>query len=303
MNTRKNIQFGAWVDGMDANPVLLDDAEVRLDVPMEIASIFRGDGDDWPYPNDELLGENRTLLVSWYLGNIASYYYWSSGQGDEFVRAQAAKLRNYGRPVVLRPWAEMNGDWEDFQPTASQDSAKPFGGTHQEFIAAWRRVVTTMRGEGANNVQWAFNPTTDTYAETTDIREVYPGDEFVDYTALDGYNWGDGKGLAWRSFADIYSEQYARLAEVAPGKPLWISEIGSSDPHSVSLAEQAIGVPQGVDKGAWWRDALTTIERDFPLVEAVVLFDAEKERDWRSDSSTIALQGLREAIATARNLT
>ncbi|MFZ1360885.1 MAG: glycosyl hydrolase [Candidatus Saccharimonadales bacterium] len=285
---------------MDSQPQLLDDTSEQLNTPLEIASIFRGSGDDWPYQGDRVLGADRTLLVSWHLGSIANYHYWASGQGDEFVRTQAVKLREYSRPVVLRPWAEMNADWEECQPTHSSEPPKHFGGTHREFIAAWQRVVTIMRGEGTDNVTWAFNPTTDTYAETTDVEAIYPGDEFVDYIALDGYNWGTGNGLTWRSFADVYTEQYTRLTTIAPNKPMWIAEIGSSDPHSTSPTEQTISAPKGASKGAWWQDAIETIYRDFTRIEAIILFDAEKERDWRHDSSDIALQGLNMAIASTR---
>lgn len=36
----------------------------------------------------------------------------------------------------------------------------------------------------------------------------------------------------------------------------------------------------------------------FPAVQAVMFFDADKERDWRVDSSPRALAGLREAVGS-----
>lgn len=83
--------------------------------------------------------------------------------------------------------------------------------------AVRRHVVDTVRGAGAGNVWWAFNPTADTYPRTTPVEAVYPGHGYVDVLALDGYNWGDGQGLTWRSFRDIVGEQYARLTALAPG--------------------------------------------------------------------------------------
>ena len=285
---------------MDANPYILNDLAATINTPLQIASIFRGAGDTWPYPNDELLGRDRTLLVSWHLSDIATYATWANGDNDEFVRNQAIRLRNYSGPVILRPWAEMNGDWVDFQPTATDTAPKPAGGTYDEFIAAWRHVVGVVREERALNVKWAFNPTTDTYSETTHVADIYPGDNYVDYLALDGYNWGDGQGLEWCTFSDIYREQYNRLTAVAPSKPLLVAEIGCSDPESDSLSEEGISAPAGATKGRWWLDSLSSIRNDFPAIEAIVLFDAEKERDWRHNSSVAALQGLRKAIMQVR---
>ena len=105
----------------------------------------------------------------------------------------------------------MNGDWTSFQPTPAGE--KEHGGTPEEFIAAWRYLVTYLRDRGATNLRWVFNPTTDTYEGTTDIRTIYPGDDYVDVLGLDGYNWGN-TGLSWgqwRTFEDIYREQYDRL--------------------------------------------------------------------------------------------
>ena len=295
-NKVQRIQFGSWTNGMDADPALLGKTANQLGTPLRIASIFRGIDDMWPYPNDELLGRDRTLLVSWHLGDVANYATWANGENDNFVRNQAIQLRNYGQPIVLRPWAEMNGDWVDFQPTSADVPPKPFGGNYSEFISAWRHIVDIVRQEQATNVKWAFNPSTDTYPETTHVADIYPGDEYVDYLALDGYNWGDGHGLNWREFSDIYREQYGRLTALAPSKPVWIAEIGSSDPNSVSPSEQHISAPSSTDKGRWWQDAIASIRDDFPAIEALVLFDAEKERDWRHDSSIVALRGLRTAI-------
>ncbi len=77
------------------------------------------------------------------------------------------------RHVYVRPWPEMNGDWQTFQPTA--DGSRPHGGTYAEFRQAWRHVVTYLRTAGATNLRWVFNPTADTYAETTPVQAIWPG--------------------------------------------------------------------------------------------------------------------------------
>lgn len=292
----KRIRFGAWTEGMDRDPSLLDEAANKIGANMEIASIFRGKGDEWPYPVDERLGENRELLVSWHLEDFGDFKHFYSGQADEMLVGQARRVANYSGPVIIRPWAEMNADWVDFQPTGLSEEAKQNGGNYAEFEKAWRHVVNIFRQEGTENVKWAFNPTTDTYDETAPIDRYYPGDDVVDMVALDGYNWGDGGGLTWRSFEDIYAQQYANLQAVAPEKSVMIAEIGSADTTSGVDCEKGITAPRGQTKGDWWYAAARSLNKDFTNVDALVLFDTVKERDWRIDSSHMALEGLRTAV-------
>lgn len=56
--------------------------------------------------------------------------------------------------------------------------------------------------------------------------------------------------------------------------------------------------PPGQDKGLWWQDMMGGLPTGFPAVQAVMFFDADKERDWRVDSSPRALAGLREAVGS-----
>jgi len=285
------VVLGGYSDGMDIYPQRLNNLSSVLSRPLSIASVFRGPGDIWPGPVEAALGSGRTLLVGWYLDD-RSFGYWASAAARPELVAVARRVKAYGRIVAIRPWAEMNGDWQSFQPTANPTDGYATG--YQAFIAAWRNLVTVFRAEGATNVRWVFNPTTDTYAETTDVRRIWPGQSYVNVLGLDGYNWGTGGGLTWRSFANIYQIQYNRLVSLAPSLPLWICEIGCADPLS---ARNAVTAPTGQSKAQWWKDMSLAVQK-MPAVQAVVLFDMCKERDWRASSSATALTGLRGALAT-----
>lgn len=287
------VAFGAYSAGMDARPQRLNDLSTVLRQPLSVASVFRGAGDIWPGVVEAKLATNRTLLVAWYLDDH-SFGYWASAAARPELVAVAQRVKAYGRPVAIRPWAEMNGDWQIFQPTASPTDGYATG--HLAFIAAWQNLVTVFRAEGVTNVRWVFNPTTDTYAETTDVRLIWPGRTYVDILGLDGYNWGTGGIFIWRSFANIYQTQYNRLVALAPDLPLWICEVGCADPLS---ALNVVTAPTGQTKALWWRDASLAI-RGMPAVRAVVLFDITKERDWRAKSSSSALTGLRTALTAMK---
>lgn len=48
-------------------------------------------------------------------------------------------VKAYGRPVAIRPWAEMNGDWQPWRPSAQPTGCYARG--FSAFMAAWRAVV------------------------------------------------------------------------------------------------------------------------------------------------------------------
>lgn len=50
----------------------------------------------------------------------------------------------------------------------------------------------------------------------------YPGDAYVDWTGLDGYNYG----LAWRSFSTLFGPSYADITRLT-SKPLMVAEWGA----------------------------------------------------------------------------
>ena len=288
------VVLGAWTEGMDADPTRLTTVEGLLGRQLGVASIFRGATEVFPTQADVSLtaGGRRRLLVSWHL-DTDRFSAWASGQHDAELDRTAAAVRDYGRPLYIRPWAEMNADWVDFQPTA--DGAKAKGGTPAEFIAAWRHVVERFRAVGATNARWVFNPTADTYLETTPVASIWPGAAYVDVLGLDGYNWGTGGALRWRSFTDVFATQYRRLTTLAPKLPVWICETSSADPSSTAQTA-TVTAPIGQSKGIWWREAMASTS--MPKVTTVVLFSALKERDWRIDSSAEALQGLRAALGS-----
>jgi len=285
------VRLGAYVDGMASDPGRLSAFESRLGVPMGIASVYHGFGDLFPAQAETDLSAHgaRDVLAAWDMG-ATRFTDWSSGRYDSYLQSIGALAAKYSYPLYLRPWPEMNGDWQDFQPTA--DGQEKYGGTPGQFIAAWRHVVNKVRAAGGTNVRWVFNPTADTYAETTDVRTIWPGAAYVDVLGLDGFNWGTGGILHWRSFTDIFTVQYSRLVRLHPTAPVWVCEFGSKEP----TLDDGAPVDPANDKGRWLTSALTTTS--FPRIAALVFFDMDKERDWRVSSSLAAEGALHTALAT-----
>ena len=66
-----------------------------------------------------------------------------------------------------------------------------------------------------------------------------PGDEYVDWVGIDGYNFGTAKsGMSWRSFNETFKGTYDIVTGLT-SRPVMIGETGSTE--------------SGGDKAAWIR--------------------------------------------------
>jgi beta-mannanase len=98
--------------------------------------------------------------------------------------------------------------------------------------------------------------------------DYYPGDSYVDWTGVDGYNWGTANG-GWQSFQQVFKDIYPLLA--AKKKPIIIGEMSSAE--------------AGGDKAKWIDEIIPTLRTSYPLIKCVIWFDINKEADWRISSS------------------
>ena len=169
----------------------------------------------------------------------------AAGKYDDAIARWAREARKWGRPFFLIPDVEMNGPWEPYGPGVA-------GNTPADFIAAWRHMHQVVEAAGATNVTWVWCPNIDTRHKFTPFEELYPGDAYVDWTGLDGYNQDGHSSFAW-----LFGDGYKRLLGLAPAKPIMISQTSS--------------VEEG--KAAWIADALTQLPRRFPRIKALVWFN------------------------------
>jgi hypothetical protein len=211
--------------------------------------------DDWTAGATRAdLDAGRIPLVNWEPDGV-DFHDITSGSLDATIKARAAGAKQLGQPFFLDFAAEMNGD----EAWSGNDAAL--------YVDAYRHIHDLFAAAGANNVVWAWCPNvTDVDNTNAHTLDYYPGDDYVDWTGVDGYNWG---GSDWQSFHAVFKDIYPVLA--GKQKPIIIGEMSSSE--------------TGGDKAAWIDAMLPSLEQDFPLIRAVVWFDVNKERDWRISSS------------------
>jgi mannan endo-1,4-beta-mannosidase len=159
------------------------------------------------------------------------------------------------------------------------------GETPATFIAAWRHIVTVFRQAGATNVRWVWSPNTDC-AGRCPFGAYFPGNGYVDWLGLDGYNFASAHNTSWVSLHYIFASSYATITSLS-AKPVMFAETASA--------------PTPGNKAYWIRTGfMSTIPQDFPRVRAAVWFDADKEADWRVNSSPQSLRAWRHVVAARR---
>jgi hypothetical protein len=188
-----------------------------------------------------------------------------TGRYDWLIWRFAAQARAWGHPFFLRFDWEMNGNWFPWGQRVQ-------GNSPREFVAAWRHVHRIFTAAGATNATWVWCPNIDPGHFWTSVSSLYPGDAYVDWTCLDGYNWGRGGPKAptgarggWRSFNSLFRSTYLRIVDrVAPGKPMIIGEVSSSD--------------RGGSRRAWIANMFHELPDDYPDIRGFVWYD--ESDDW-----------------------
>lgn len=202
------------------------------------------------------LAAGRIPLVNWEPHNI-DFNKIVDGSLDATIKARAKGSKALGKKFFLDFSAEMNGDeaWD--------------GNNAPLYVAAYRHIHDIFVAEGATNVVWAWCPNVvDIHGGNKNTMDYYPGDAYVDWTGVDGYNWGTKNG-GWQSFQQVFANIYPLLA--AKKKPIIIGEMSSAQ--------------VGGDKAKWIDEIVPTLRTDYPLIKCLIWFDINKERDWRISSS------------------
>ena len=239
--------------------------ESRLGRRLGIANHYYDWTDPFPGPAEKSdVANGRTPMVTWWGTRNSTII---SGSQDAVIKARASAIKAFAKPVYLRWGAEMNGDWYAWSGPQSGDDPSLY-------IAAWRHIHDVFRAMGVTNVSWVWAPNADSKPGGVDPTSwnnwtrYYPGDEYVDWVGIDGYNWG---GSEWSSFGAIFGPVYDSYAG---RKPIMICETGS--------------VETGGNKAAWIANAGDWM-KSHDGVRAFVYFDTNQSSsglDWRVSSSS-----------------
>lgn len=282
VNDGSSFILGAWQTESDLGTgVTLQQYEQSLDIKFTHHKWYLNWDQPFHLPAAQLFhSQGRTLEVTWQpwiqgvgiaFGDIAS------GEYDTYIRTFARDVRAWNHPMLIAIAPEMDGWWSPWAINGEP------GRTSTDFIQGYRRIVNLFREEGVSNVSWVWSPNVQQPNSPNRYRhtELYPGDEYVTYMGLDGYNWGTQSGGSWESFSQVFRYSYDGLLEIS-SKPILLMEVASAE--------------QGGSKADWIRDMFFQLP-NFPRIVGFTWFNRNRERDWRIHSSDTAKAAFKQGAA------
>ena len=201
-----------------------------------------------------------------------------NGSFDPYIREWATAAKEWGHPFFLRFNWEMNGNWFQWSQGVN-------GNQNGEYVAAWRHVHDIFTSVDATNATWTWCPNIDPGAKLADLASLYPGDDYVDWTCLDGYNWGQSPNRSekWHSFSELFKPTYDLITQqIAPSKPMVVGEVGSTE--------------YGGSKAEWITEMMRAIPTEFPQIRGLQWFEKNEEGDWPIESSAASAQAFSAGI-------
>ncbi|MBG6085099.1 glycoside hydrolase family 26 protein [Zhihengliuella flava] len=174
----------------------------------------------------------------------------AAGAWDDHLRDWLSTAQTYAEDlnVIVRLAPEMNDTarpWSALPATAQHPGSSP-----SDYVDMWRHVAA-LKEVHAPDVMLMWNPL-NYGAGPAPFEDYFPGSEYVDTLALDGFNWDHAAPAApgWQSPDDVFGFSRAdgpitRLAALAGDKPWGIAEVASAPDDPASF------LPGGANYSAW----------------------------------------------------
>jgi hypothetical protein len=244
-SAERAILFGAHPGGTDEGRLpAMTNLESWIGRELDFVRVF----ELWnsPFPtsfHEAIIASDRKMLLSVRAKRLdGSFVPWreiADAQPGSAVHTQMVawieRVRAIGEPV----WFTFN-----HEPEFAGNIAN---GSSNDFIDAWRRIITEFRDRGVTNAKFVWIMTDWSFHVPSSDRRYapkwYPGDGYVDDIAADAYNWSS-----------------CRPNEVAPWRSLeWIiaplRDFGLQHPGKGLMLAEWASTTQGGDKAAWITEA------------------------------------------------
>lgn len=281
--TGTNCQIGAFVDADNNGTSATDIDNYEALINKNLASVMiyvnwgNGTNNNFPTATLNIIDANGSVPhIVWepyltslgpgtsIMDNILAGWY------DTYITSFANSAKAYGKPMWLRFAHEMNGNWYGWSGAMNGANLA----ATSKYTQVWHYVWNKFQSVGATNVAWVWSPANANLpvASWNIPENYYPGDSYVDWLGMDGYNWytnNDGSPNN-QTFDGVFAGIYTTLGTINSSKPVMVSEFASAD---------------FTGKSNWIADAFNKIKTTYTRIRCYNWFHINKERDWRINSA------------------
>ncbi len=300
-------QIGAFVNpgsrNINVDLSVVDEFESLTGRNLAIINFFIG-WNDFPAADCDRCYQNGSVpMVTWELhtgkGTNTLQDIIDGGQ-DEYIEKFALAVKGFGKDIFIRFGHEMNGNWYDWDGFHNGANNTNYGNPAlydgpERYVKVFQYVHNKFQAMSVNNAKWVWCVNADSVpdAEWNKASNYYPGDVYVDWLSIDGYNWGGGSGYPdWESFDEIYGSIYNELISLS-SKPIIIAEFSCSEKEISGSSTNYVDNK----KAEWITDTFSKIKNNYTRIKAFCWFQINKERDWQVNSGFLSLDAYRQAIS------
>ena len=199
-----------------------------------------------------------------------------NGDFDAYIKKYATAVAAQKWPVAIRFAHEMNGHWYPWSESLS-------GNKPGQYVQMWRHVHDIFDSVGATNVIWIWSPNILRPVPNVNLKNLYPGDAYVDWVGMVGYQVVESTASA------VYQPTMTAIRKFTK-KSFVLTEVGA-EPSS--------------HKAAWIKDFMKWLPQH-PDVVGFVWFEFSKAQggsaDWRFTETTATTQAFKTGLAGVTDL-
>ncbi|MDV2993463.1 MAG: Endoglucanase H [Chroococcidiopsis sp. SAG 2025] len=199
----------------------------------------------------------------------------ANGDLDSYINRWADRMKTFlsgadgiyntqdDRRAYIRLAHEMNGNW---YPWSAAQGTRP-----TDYVRMWRHVKSLFFNKGMHrtHLQWIW------CVNATDVgnykaESFYPGNNYVDWVGIDGYNWGQTQAWSqWQDPAQVFGNMLHRLHRIT-SKPVAIGEMATTT--TTTAGNQIAAKSQWITKIFKYTHSHN--------IKAIAWFNQDKETDW-----------------------
>jgi hypothetical protein len=290
----KTVLLGLYPTGWMGNQEVIDSQLNELSIwsgkQITIAGTFIGIEDptvwDINIPLTKIYENGYTPFIN--IGTKFTAEQFASGDANihivEWAKLFKQVVSEEERMAFIALMPEMNGDWVvyGYDPT--------------NFIKSFRLIQRVFLEQGVpkDSVKWVFAPNGWSFP-VHNFEYYYPGDEFVDVVGFSSYNFGYcGASTYWKSLQIGVEPYVERMQNLAPGKPIFLTQTGTSAYTSKDVINDGA-------KNLWLKNGYSYLA-NISSIKAIIYFNIEGRgcdfaiyRTWETDYLTKYI-GYKEGI-------